>query len=82
MSKSDGIGLLDKDKLLAMKLLAARPEPSKDFIDAYILCQDLNISKKEELLGVFAEYLPLTLIGERQMNFIKYLGRDMGYDWE
>ena len=65
-----------------MKILAARPEPAKDFVDAYILCQDLNITTKDQLLDIFSEYMPLSLIGERQMNFIKYLGKDLGYDWE
>lgn len=70
------------EQLLAMKILAARPEPAKDFVDAYILCKDLNITTKAELLHTFNDYIPLTLIGERQMNFIKYLGEDLGYDWE
>lgn len=70
------------EQLLAMKVLAARPEPAKDFVDAYILCKDLNIVTKTGLLNIFSEYLPLTLIGERQINFIKYLGEDLGYDWE
>ena len=69
-------------QLLAMKTLAARPEPAKDFADAYILCRDLKITTKAEILDIFAEYLPLTLLGERQMSFIKYLGEDLGYDWE
>ena len=70
------------EQLLAMKILAARPEPAKDFIDAFILCRDLNIRTREELLNVVEKYLPLTLIGERQIRFIKYLGEDLGYDWE
>jgi predicted nucleotidyltransferase len=70
------------EQLLAMKILAARAEPAKDFIDAFILCRDLNIRTKEELLKVVEKYLPLTLIGERQIRFIKYLGEDLGYDWE
>lgn len=70
------------EQLLSMKILAARPEPAKDFVDAFILCKDLNIITKTGLLNIFSEYLPLTLIGERQMNFIKYLGEDLGYDWE
>ncbi|WP_081755777.1 DUF6036 family nucleotidyltransferase [Paucisalibacillus sp. EB02] len=70
------------EQLLAMKILAARPEPAKDFIDAYILCKDLEITTKSELLNIFKDYVPLSLIGERQMNFIKYLGDDLGYDWE
>lgn len=70
------------EQLLAMKVLAARPEPAKDFIDANILCKDLNIKTKAELLNVFSKYIPLTLIGERQMSFIKYLGVDLGYDWK
>ncbi len=70
------------EQLLAMKILAARPEPAKDFVDAYILCKDLKITTKAELLDIFSEYIPLTFIRERQMNFIKYLGEDLGYDWE
>ena len=69
-------------QLLAMKILAARPEPAKDFIDAYLLCKDLSIKTKEELLRLCEEYIPLTLIGERQQNFIRYLGKDLGYDWK
>jgi hypothetical protein len=69
-------------QLLAMKILAARPEPAKDFIDAYILCKDLNITSKTELLDIVSDYIPLTLLGERQINFIRYLGEDLGYDWE
>ncbi len=70
------------EQLLAMKILAARPEPAKDFVDAYILCKDLHITTKTELLDIISDYIPLTLLGERQINFIKYLGEDLGYDWE
>ena len=70
------------EQLLAMKVLAARPEPAKDFEDAYILCKDLNITTKTELLDIVSDYISLTLLGERQINFIKYLGRDLGYDWK
>lgn len=71
-----------KKQLLAMKLLSARPEPSKDFVDAYLLCNDLGIKYKEELIDVFCEFLPRHLIKERQIQFIKYLGEDLGYDWK
>lgn len=70
------------EQLLAMKILAARPEPAKDFVDAFLLCKDLNIDRKESLLKIISEYIPLSLIGERQIQFIKYLGEDLGYDWE
>ncbi|MGI5822456.1 MAG: ABC transporter substrate-binding protein [Dethiobacteria bacterium] len=70
------------EQLLAMKILSARSEPAKDFVDAYILCKDLNITTKEELLAVCSKYIPLTLVGERQVVFIKYLGEDLGYDWQ
>ena len=70
------------EQLLAMKVLAARAEPSKDFIDAFILCRDLNVKTREELLNIVEKYLPLTLIGERQIRFIRYLGEDLGYDWK
>lgn len=70
------------EQLLAMKVLAARPEPAKDFIDAYILCKDLNIDSKTELINIFSSYLPMKLLGEKQIKFIKFLGEDLGYDWE
>lgn len=70
------------EQLLAMKILAARPEPAMDFLDANILCRDLNIESKEKLLEVVSTYVPRSLLGERQINFIKYLGEDLGYDWE
>ena len=70
------------EQLLAMKILAARPEPAKDFIDAYILCKDLDITTKEKLMDIISTYISLTLLGERQINFIKYLGEDLGYDWK
>ncbi len=69
-------------QMLAMKILSARPEPAKDFIDAYILCKDLNIITKDRLLEICSEYIPLTLLGQRQINFIRYLGEDLGYDWK
>lgn len=70
------------EQLLAMKILAARPEPAKDFVDAYILCKDLNIQTKEQLLDIVSEYISITLISERQVKFIGYLGEDLGYDWK
>ena len=69
-------------QLLAMKILAARLEPAKDFMDAHILCKDLNVTIKNELIDVVSAYVPLRLLGERQITFIKYLGKDLGYDWE
>ena len=69
-------------QLLAMKILAARPEPANDFIDAYILSIEINITTKDRLLEICSEYIPLTLIGPRQVTFIKYLGEDLGYDWK
>jgi hypothetical protein len=70
------------EQLLAMKILAARPEPAKDFIDALILCKELNITNKKRLMEVISLYIPLNILGERQINFIKYLGEDLGYDWK
>lgn len=68
-------------QLLAMKLLAARPEPSKDFIDAKLLCEELKITTKKDLIDIFRIYFSRSLLGERQRMFIKYLGEDLGYDW-
>lgn len=70
------------EQLLAMKILAARSEPAKDFVDAYILCKELKITTKEELMKTILEYIPIKSLGERQINFIKYLGEDLGYDWK
>ena len=70
------------EQLLSMKVLAARPEPAKDFVDAYILCKDLKVTTKEKLFDIISDYIPLKLLGERQISFIKYLGVDLGYDWE
>jgi hypothetical protein len=70
------------EQLLAMKILAARPEPAKDFIDALILCKELNITDKNRLMEVISLYIPLNILAERQINFIKYLGKDLGYDWK
>jgi len=70
------------EQLLAMKILAGRPEPAKDFIDAYILCKDLRITTKDKLMEIISTYIPLKILGERQINFIKYLGKDLGYDWK
>ncbi len=70
------------EQLLAMKILSARPEPSKDFIDAHILCKELKMDTREKLLKLISDYIPLSLIGERQIVFIRYLGEDLGYDWK
>jgi len=69
------------EQLLAMKILAARPEPSKDFIDAFMLCKSLDVQTKEKLFEIVCKYVPRKLLKERQMVFIKYLGSDLGYDW-
>ena len=53
-----------------------------DFLDAYLLCKDLGIATKEELLATIYVYVPKTLLGERQLNFIRYLGKDLGHDWQ
>jgi len=42
----------------------------------------INEDVKEALLNICAQYISLNLIGERQMRFIQYLGKDLGYDWK
>ncbi|MEN8906598.1 MAG: DUF6036 family nucleotidyltransferase [Clostridiales bacterium] len=69
------------EQMLAMKILSSRPEPSKDFIDANILCKELNIKNRKELLTIVSNFIDLKYIGERQNRFIEYLGDDLGYDW-
>ncbi|UNC91246.1 hypothetical protein [Candidatus Contubernalis alkaliaceticus] len=46
------------------------------------MCRKLNVTTREKLMEIVLKYIPATLIGERQFNFIKYLGEDLGYDWE
>ena len=70
------------EQLLAMKVLAARSEPAKDFVDAYILCKDLRITTKEQLFDTISAYVSRALLGERQLSFVRYLGEDLGYDWK
>lgn len=71
-----------KEQLLAMKMLAARPYPAMDFEDAFLLTKDLGIRAKQELLQLVSMYVPISLLGERQLRFIEYLGEDLGYDWK
>ncbi len=74
--------ILPKERqLLAMKVLAARAEPSLDFIDSKLLCDTLGISKKSEVIEIFVEFFPRELLRERQLRFIRYLGEDLGYEW-
>lgn len=70
------------EQLLAMKILSARSFPSKDFEDAYLLCKDLRITTKQQVVDIFNSYIPSSYLLERQTQFIKYLGKDLGYDWQ
>ena len=76
------VALPSEKQLLAMKILAARAEPSLDFIDSALLCKTLGIEKKLEVIDIFTEFFPKELLRERQLQFIKYLGKDLGYEWE
>lgn len=76
------IKICTKEQLLAMKILSSRPEPSKDFVDAYLLCKDLNVVTIDDLKSIIKPFISFKLIGERQKVFIKYLGEDLGVDWE
>jgi hypothetical protein len=68
--------------MTSIRTIAGRPEPTKDFIDAYILCKDLKITTKDKLMEIISIYIPLKILGERQIKFIKYIGKDLGYDWK
>lgn len=80
MDRSKDIGLMDKHRLL--EIFDYLNEQLKENIDAYILCKELNIKNKTEILDIISIYVPITLLKERQRNFIIYLGKDLGYDWE
>ncbi|MBN2284819.1 MAG: hypothetical protein JXQ26_07275 [Tissierellales bacterium] len=41
-----------------------------------------KLMDKDALLNICAQYISLNLIGERQMRFLQYLGKDLGYDWK
>jgi hypothetical protein len=46
------------EQLLAMKLFSARlDESSKDLEDAVVLCKDLSISKRPQLIGLLEQYV-------------------------
>lgn len=66
-----------KEQLLAMKVLSARVEPSKDFIDAELICRDLGITTEREIYKVVKKFLPMNVLGERQRMFIKYTVEDL-----
>lgn len=66
-----------KEQLLAMKVLSARVEPSKDFIDAELICRDLGITTEREIYEVVKKFLPMNVLGERQRMFIKYTVEDL-----
>lgn len=71
-----------KEQLLAMKVLSARNYPSNDFSDAERLVLDLGITTKKELMTIIRKYIPIKYLGERQLMFIKYIGQELGYEWE
>jgi hypothetical protein len=52
------------EQILAMKVLANRVEPAKDFLDASILLRELSIQTPEELKDVISAYVPINMIGE------------------
>lgn len=76
------INMCSREQLLTMKILSARPEPSKDFVDAYLLCKDLGVNNLDDLKRILKPFISFKLIGDRQKIFIKYLGEDLGVDWE
>ena len=47
---------LDAESLLAMKLVSARPAPSKDMQDSIFLIKILNIESEEQLLEIINKY--------------------------
>jgi len=50
------VSSLDAESLLAMKLVSARPAPSKDMQDSLFLIKILNIESEDQLLEIINKY--------------------------
>lgn len=70
------------EQMLAMKILSARPEPYKDFADAELLIQYLGINTLEEVLTIFNKYIGRRFLGDRQKQFLNYVGKDLNKPWK
>jgi len=97
MDINNSISLLDKNKLLQIfAYLNERLKENQLQLEITIYggsimtmvydnrpaTKDIDCVFKNRLLEVVSGYIPLAILGERQINFIKYLGKDLGYDWE
>lgn len=57
-------------QLLAMKILASRQSPSKDFEDSILLCRNLDLKDKNEIKDVFLEFLDDEFLDDKRFKFI------------
>lgn len=70
------------EQMLAMKILSARPEPYRDFIDAEFLINYLGIDTLEQVVTVFDKYVGRKYLGDRQKVFLNYVGKDLNKPWK
>ena len=84
--------IVDTGRLLFTQSCSAKPSNRGLILNQYgiirietrVVIGRLNMAESDDvgLMDIVSTYVPLRLLGERQMTFIKYLGMDLGYDWE
>ncbi|NLJ59876.1 MAG: hypothetical protein GX338_02885 [Firmicutes bacterium] len=84
--------IVDTGRLLFTQSCSAKPSNRGLILNQYgiirietrVVIGRLNMAESDDvgLMDIVSTYVPLRLLGERQMTFIKYLGTDLGYDWE
>ncbi|GGB49870.1 hypothetical protein GCM10011409_29340 [Lentibacillus populi] len=70
------------EQMLAMKILFARPEPYRDFMDVEYLVNYLEIETLEEIIELYDKYVGRRHLRDRQKMFLNYVGRDLNKDWK
>lgn len=70
------------EQMLAMKILSARPEPYRDFMDAEYLVKHLKIENLEQVMEIFDKYMGRKYLGDRQKMFLNYVGKDLKMAWK
>lgn len=70
------------EQMLAMKILSARPEPYRDFMDAEYLVRYLKLVTLEQVMDIFDKYIGRKYLGDRQKMFLNYLGKDLKMSWQ
>lgn len=70
------------EQMLAMKILSARPEPFRDFVDVAYLITFLKIETLDQIIHIFDKYIGRRYLGDRQKVFLNYVGKDLDKQWK